>query len=69
LVSSVEPGSPAFRRGLRPGDVILEVDRQPVKSRQEFLAMLQASRPETELLLLVQRGKSSRFIVIPPTKG
>jgi S1-C subfamily serine protease len=49
--------------------VILEVDRQPVKSRQEFLAMLQASRPETELLLLVQRGKSSRFIVIPPTKG
>jgi serine protease Do len=69
LVSSVEPGSPAFRRGLRPGDVILEVDRQPVKSRQDFLAMLQASRPETELLLLVQRGKSSRFIVIPPTKG
>ena len=69
LVSSVEPGSPAFRRGLRPGDVILEVDRQPVKSRQDLLAMLQASRPETELLLLVQRGKSSRFIVIPPTKG
>jgi serine protease Do len=69
LVSSVEPGSPAFRRGLRPGDVILEVDRQPVKSRQDLLAMLQASRPETELLLLVQRGKSSRFIVIPSTKG
>ena len=69
LVSSVEPGSPAFRRGLRPGDVILEVDRQPVKSRQDLLAMLQASRPEMELLLLVQRGKSSRFIVIPSTKG
>jgi serine protease Do len=69
LVSSVEPGSPAFRRGLRPGDVILEVDHQPVKSRQDLLAMLQASRPEAELLLLVQRGKSSRFIVIPPTKG
>ena len=69
LVSSVEPGSPAFRRGLRPGDVILEVDRQPVKSRQDLLAALQASRPEADLLLLVQRGKSSRFIVIPSTKG
>jgi len=69
LVSSVEPGSPAFRQGLRPGDVILEVDRQPVKSRQDLLAALQASRPEADLLLLVQRGKSSRFIVIPSTKG
>ncbi len=69
LVSSVDPGSPAFRQGLRPGDVILEIDRQPVKSRQELLAALQASRPEADLLLLVQRGKSSRFIVIPSTKG
>jgi serine protease Do len=69
LVSSVEPGSPAFRRGLRPGYVILEVDRQPVKSRQELLAILQASRPETDLLLLVQRGKNTRFIVVPSAKG
>jgi serine protease Do len=69
LVSSVEPGSQAFRRGLRPGDVILEVDRQPLRSRQDFLDILQAARAETDLLLLVQRGKSTRFIVVPSAKG
>jgi serine protease Do len=69
LVSSVEPGSPAFRRGLRPGDVILEVNRQPVQSRRDLLEILRASRPHSDLLLLTQRGKSTRFIVVPPVKG
>jgi serine protease Do len=69
LVSSVEPGSPAFRRGLRRGDVILEVNRQPIRSRQDLLDVLRESQPERELLLLVQRGKSTRFIVVPSPKG
>lgn len=69
LVSSVEPGSPAFRRGLRPGDVILEVNRQPIQSRRDLLEILRGSPPDADLLLLVQRGKSTRFIVVPPVKG
>ncbi|MEE9172816.1 MAG: DegQ family serine endoprotease [candidate division NC10 bacterium] len=69
LVSSVDPKGPAFRRGLRRGDVILEVNRQPVAGRGDLLEVLRASRPETDLLLLVQRGKSTRFIVVPPAKG
>jgi serine protease Do len=69
LVSSVDPGSPAHRRGLRPGDVVLEVDRQPVGSRRDLLAILRQARSDTDLLLLVQRGKSTRFIVIPSAKG
>ncbi|MFQ5803080.1 MAG: DegQ family serine endoprotease [Candidatus Methylomirabilales bacterium] len=69
LVSSVEPGSSAFRRGLRPGDVILEVNRQPVQSRRDLLEKLRASRPNGDLLLLTQRGKATRFIVVPPMKG
>ncbi|MFQ5656531.1 MAG: DegQ family serine endoprotease [Candidatus Methylomirabilales bacterium] len=69
LVSSVEQGSPAFRRGLRSGDVILEVNRQRVGSRRGLLEIVRAAPPETDLLLLVQRGKKTRFIVVPPTTG
>lgn len=69
LVSSVDPGGPAFRRGLRRGDVILEVNRQSVKNRQDVLDVLREARPEQDLLLLIQRGKSSRFLVVPPAEG
>jgi serine protease Do len=69
LVSTVEPEGSAFRRGLRRGDVILEVNRQPVESRRDLLRLIGESRPETDLLLLVQRGKSTRFIVVPSAKG
>ncbi|MFQ5881310.1 MAG: DegQ family serine endoprotease [Candidatus Methylomirabilales bacterium] len=69
LVTSVAPGSPAFHRGLRRGDVILEVNRQRVKNRRELVATLRRSRPEADLLLLVQRGRNTRFIVVPSTKG
>ncbi|MFQ5846817.1 MAG: DegQ family serine endoprotease [Candidatus Methylomirabilales bacterium] len=69
LVSSVEPGSPAFRRGLRPGDVILEVNRQPVQDRLDLVKRLRRSPPAADLLLLVQRGENTRFIVVPSAKG
>ena len=69
LVSSVEPGSPAFRRGLRSGDVILEVNRQRVESRRELLDVVRETPPKGDILLLVQRGKNTRFIVVPPAKG
>ncbi|MCH7896944.1 MAG: DegQ family serine endoprotease [candidate division NC10 bacterium] len=69
LVSSVEPGSPAFRRGLRSGDVILEANRHPVQSRQGLLEILRTSKPDTDLLLLVRRGKNTHFLVVPSVKG
>jgi serine protease Do len=69
LVSSVDPGSPAFRRGLRRGDVIREVNRQSIENKEDFLAVISASQPEKDLLLLVHRGKSTRFIVVPSARG
>ena len=35
-VSRVQPGSAAARVGLRPGDIIIAVDRAPVSSVEEF---------------------------------
>ena len=62
LVSEVQPNGRAADAGLRPGDVIVEVDRKPVSSPDALRAALKdGSRPA---LLLVQRGDRSVFITI-----
>jgi serine protease Do len=55
MVSTVVPGSPADRAGLRAGDVIVEVDGIALPTSQE----LQKSAVDGQLLLRLQRqGKS-----------
>jgi len=62
VVAAVEPGSPAARNGLRPGDVIVAVNRRPVRSAGEFeRAVAGAGRV---LALDVVRGNARLFLVI-----
>lgn len=63
VVRDIERGSPAVRTGLRPGDVILEVDREPVGSVEE---LANASSPaDQRSLLLVYRAGNTLFMSIP----
>ncbi len=66
VVSGVDDAGPAARAGIRPGDVITEVNREPVKSTRDFTRSLGQSRPGANLLLLVRREGNSRFVVLPP---
>jgi serine protease Do len=66
VVSSVEDGGPAARVGLRPGDLIVEVNREPVKTLTEFSRLVSQMRTGANLLLLVRREGTSRFVVITP---
>ncbi|MCS6786397.1 MAG: DegQ family serine endoprotease [Thiobacillaceae bacterium] len=61
-VISVEPGSLAALAGIRPGTVILEVNRQPVGSLAEFNQAL-ALREGAALLRLLDNGRS-RFVTL-----
>jgi serine protease Do len=63
-VTGVTPGSPADAAGLRRGDVILEANRQPVKTREEFDTALRQRSGEGSLLFLVRRGETTRFIAL-----
>jgi Do/DeqQ family serine protease len=61
LVVDVAAGGPAARAGLRRGDVILEVGRQPVNDAQTFGQALAAIPPgETALLYLHRPGADVR---------
>ncbi len=63
-VTSVDEGGPAARKGIKRGDVILEVDRKPVGTVAEFDAALHAADVKKGVLLLVVDARGSRFVVV-----
>jgi len=65
VVTDVDPGGPAAEAGIQPDDVILEVNRQPVKSATELRSAVRnsGSRPA---LLLVNRDGRSLFLAVQP---
>ena len=61
-VIAVEPRSPAAVAGLRVGDIIIAVNRQPVANVGEFEKAVAGA--EGDLLLQVQRGEGGFFLVL-----
>ncbi|HUO04331.1 MAG TPA: DegQ family serine endoprotease [Candidatus Binataceae bacterium] len=70
LVRHVNQDSPAADAGLRPGDIILEINHEKVESFDDFKAQAQnAKASKKPTLLLVQRGGASVFTVIKPAEA
>jgi serine protease Do len=65
VISNLDPSSPAAQGGLRQGDVIESVARQPVHSVAEFDRV--AAQAKGEVLLRITRQGSGAFVVISPT--
>lgn len=64
IVTAVERGSAAALAGIRPGSVILQVDRKPVNSSAEFRESLRASSADNRILLLIRDGDTQRYTVL-----
>jgi serine protease Do len=64
MVVGVQPGSPADRAGLQRGDLIREVNRQPVQSVQEVRDAITKAESQDSLILLVKRGQGSLFVAM-----
>jgi serine protease Do len=63
VITDVLAGSPAERAGLKPGDVIVEVDRRAISSAEEAIETLRPASKATHLLR-VRSATGARFVTI-----
>jgi serine protease Do len=69
VIEQVAPGSPADNAGLQPGEVITEVNRQPVHSAADVQKALSSVSKDRDALVLVWSNAGSTFRVLHPTQG
>ena len=69
LVHTVERGGQAEERGLRPGDIIQEVNLQPVRNVAEFNDLLGGLPAGDSVALFVRRGDGSLFLGLRLPEG
>ena len=67
-VAVVESDSIAANAGVQVGDLILAINRQAVKNLVDLHAARQRGRVKEGVLLLLQRGETSLYVVLPLKK-
>jgi serine protease Do len=64
VVARVDPGSPAAEAGLRRGDLIQEIDRQPIQSLSHYNQALASRGKDKSGLVLIRRGQNTLYVVV-----
>jgi serine protease Do len=68
VVSEVKPDSAAAEAGLKPGDIIQEINRKPVKNAEEAVRLTENPSDKTTLLRVWREG-GSHFMVVDESKA
>jgi serine protease Do len=66
VITEVAKGGPAATAGVRPGDLVREVNRRSVASAEEFRRALRRDDPGAPDLLLIKRGEGYLYVAIRP---
>ncbi|HVU50088.1 MAG TPA: trypsin-like peptidase domain-containing protein [Polyangia bacterium] len=64
VVTEVAPGSAAEKAAVAPGDVILEIDKQPVTTAEDAVALIHAGKGPR--LLRVTNASGARYVTLAP---
>jgi serine protease Do len=71
VITDVSPGGSAADRGLKPGDVIVEVQQGEVSSPDDVRKRVDAARKADRrvVLMLIQRQDGVQYLTLPLTKN
>ncbi|MPZ50621.1 MAG: PDZ domain-containing protein [Dehalococcoidia bacterium] len=64
VVMEVVPGSPASQAGLSRGDVITDVEGQPVEGESDLTRLIDSHKPGDRITLKVARGDDTRDVQV-----
>jgi len=64
IVTQVEPGSEAAGKGIKPGMLIMEVDRKPVRNTKDFDQAIEKAAEAGKVLFLINDGRYRLLIVL-----
>jgi C-terminal processing protease CtpA/Prc len=64
----VDQGSPAEEAGIAPGDLIEEINGEPVGNVGKYNSLIDKAMGRTDkpVLFLVKRDEGSRFVAVKP---
>jgi serine protease Do len=66
VIAEVDADSPAGKAGLREGDVIQEVNKQPVKNAKDLVAASKKLKPNEKILIRVYTQGRSGYVALEP---
>src|SRR5438067_1931641 len=66
VIAEIDSDSPAGKAGLREGDVIQEVNKQPVKGAKDLVAISKNLKPNEKILIRVWSQWRSGFVALEP---
>ncbi len=66
VIVELDSASPAAQSGLREGDVIQEVNKQPVKNAKDLVAVSKKLKPNEKILMRVYSQGRSSYVALEP---
>jgi serine protease Do len=66
VIAQIDADSPAAKSGLREGDVIQEVNKQPVKNAKDLVVISKKLKPTEKILMRVYSQGRSGYVALEP---